>query len=125
MSIKIDIPDKIAYKRSEVVKYTKLDGKVLDYWQKEFGGLNPTVNRVGEMFYSRKDVDFIFQLKQWMVVEKIGKTKVKERLNKETAVNVEPKKVSTKKIKSIQSDKLKIIRQNLQEILTLLDKNDI
>ena len=123
MKINIDLPDKVAYKRNEVVKYTKLDGKVLDYWQKEFGGFSPTVNRQGEYFYSRKDIEVILQLKQWMVVEKIGKSKVKERLHVNTKENVDQTKISEKNTHP-GKEKLKIIRQNLLEILTILDKND-
>jgi hypothetical protein len=124
MNAKTDLPDKLIYRRSEVVKYTRLDGKVLDYWQREFGGFAPTVNQQGEMFYSRKDMDFIFKLKQWMVFDKIGKEKVKQKLAGEPVVKEVIQTVSKEIESSADREKLKIIRQSLEEILTILDKND-
>ncbi|MCP5045818.1 MAG: MerR family transcriptional regulator [bacterium] len=128
MNANIEIPDKLTFKLKEVVKITKLDTKVLDYWQREFGGFSPTVNKSGDIFYSRKDVEFIMKLKQWMVVERLGKEKIKKLLNgKEETVNpdnVVSKSVSIKKQENATSEKLKIIRRNLEEILTILDKND-
>lgn len=120
----IQLPDKLTFKRKEVEKITKLDGKVLDYWQKEFGGFSPVTNQVGEVFYSRKDIFFILKLKQWMIVEKIAKAKIKEMLAGEEPEKPEPKKLIRKREVSLEREKLKIIRRNLQEILTILEKDD-
>ncbi|NIM11738.1 MAG: MerR family transcriptional regulator [Candidatus Aminicenantes bacterium] len=136
----INIPDKLTFKRNEVIKLTKLEGRVLDYWEKEFGGFVPTVNPTGEKFYSRKDVELILKIKHWMVVERIEKSKVKEKIKQEgegwgvNAANVPgaggnegANSVGAVELKQIPRDfrdKLRIIRQNLQEILTILDKND-
>lgn len=120
----IDLPDKLTFKRKEVEKITKLDGKVLDYWQNEFGGFSPITNQVGEVFYSRTDIEFILKLKQWMIVEKIGKAKIKEMLSGEKSEKPRVKEVSEYKAVSLEREKLKIIRRNLQEILTILEKND-
>jgi DNA-binding transcriptional MerR regulator len=124
MDAREDIPDKLTFKRKEVERITKLDGKVLDYWQQEFGGFSPSVNQVGEVFYSRKDIEFILKLKQWMIVEKIGKAGIKELLAGEIPGNEQPKAVSTENGLPVDREKLKIIRRNLQDILTILDKND-
>jgi len=118
------LPDKLILKRKDVVKYTKLDGKVLDFWQKEFGGYSPTVNKVGEIFYTRADVKFILKLKQWLITEKKSKTKIKELLAEGSTESQASTAVSSKMSKSEETEKLKIIRRNLQEILTILDKND-
>ena len=136
----IHIPDKLAFKQIEVIKLTKLEGRVLDYWQREFGGFTPTVNQTGEKFYSRKDVELILKIKHWMVVERIEKLKVKEKIKQEfegevvNAANIpgsgENKgansgpAVELRQVPRDYRDKLRIIRQNLQEILTILDKND-
>jgi DNA-binding transcriptional MerR regulator len=136
----INIPDKLAFKRNEVIKLTKLEGRVLDYWQREFGAFAPTVNQTGEKFYSRKDVELILKIKHWMVVERIEKSKVKEKIKQEyeeggvntanilgTGSDENANPVRTVEIKQVSRDfrdKLRIIRQNLQEILTILDKND-
>ena len=120
----IELPDKLTFKRKEVEKITKLDGKVLDYWQKEFGGFSPATSQMGEVFYSRTDVVFILKLKHWMVVEKIDKTKIKRMLSKRDSQTIDLEDVSLGNKELPDREKLKIIRRNLQEILTILDKND-
>jgi len=132
----MDIPDKLTFKQNEVIRLTRLEGRVLDYWQTEFGGFEPMVNPVGEKFYTRDDVELILKIKQWMVVERIEKEKVKEKIKQEYGhdrrrakanihaheeVQVRP---SGPEVRQVPLEKLRIIRQNLQEILTILDKND-
>jgi len=126
----MDIPDKLTFKRQEVIKLTRLDGKVIDYWQREFGGFAPTVNRMGDQFYTRNDVQLILKIKQWMVVEKIQKSKIKNLLQEELGVPGAYNERNSNNesfaagAQTIPKDKLKIIRQHLQDILTILDKND-
>jgi DNA-binding transcriptional MerR regulator len=126
----MDIPDKLMFKRQEVIRLTRLDGKVIDYWQREFGGFTPTINKMGDQFYTRNDVQLILKIKQWMIVEKIEKSKIKNLLQAEQGIfgtysegssNNENFAAGTQ---NIPKDKLKIIKRHLQEILTILDKND-
>ena len=123
------LPDKLAFKQKEVIKITRLEGKVIDYWQKEFGGFEPTVNSEGEKFYTRKDIQLILNIRQWMIVEKIEKAKIKEMMIKgreehDDANPVSNNADSPREMKTIRADQLKIIKQSLHEILTILDKND-
>ncbi len=73
----IKIPDKLTFRRKEVMQLAKLDGRVLDYWEKEFSAFAPVVNQSGEKFYSRHDVEVILAIKQWLVQEKRDKGKIK------------------------------------------------
>lgn len=126
----MDIPDKLTFKRQEVIRLTKLDGKVIDYWQKEFGGFAPTINKMGDLFYTRNDVQLILKIKQWMIVEKIEKSKIKKLLQAEQGIPATYGEGSSNntnfagKAQNIPKDKLKIIKHHLQEILTILEKND-
>ncbi len=74
------IPEKLAYKRKEVTQIVKLDGRVLDFWEVEFGAFAPTSNQAGEKYYSRQDLDTILQIKQWLIVERLDKNRVRELL---------------------------------------------
>jgi DNA-binding transcriptional MerR regulator len=126
----MDIPDKLTFKRQEVIRLTKLDGKVIDYWQREFGGFAPTINKMGDQFYTRNDVQLILKIKQWMIVEKIEKSKIKNLLITELGFSGTYSEGNSNnanfeaKAQNIPKDKLKIIKRHLQEILTILDKND-
>lgn len=117
------IPDKLTFRRTEVIKLTKLDGKVIDYWEKEFGGITPVVNKLGEKFYTRKDILIILKIKQMMIVEKIDKTKIKKILIEENGNPPEEPERKSIEDKKPDAGALKIIRTGLEEILTLLDKN--
>ena len=128
------IPDRLTFKRKEVTRLTKLDGKVLDFWEQEFGGFKIMTNKMGEQFYSRQDVETILKIKQLLIVDRKSKAKVKEIIAtsmEENGLNPDnpPKAPSNnsieEKFKKIPAEKLKIIRKNLQEILTILEKNDI
>ncbi|MFH2107972.1 MAG: MerR family transcriptional regulator [Chrysiogenia bacterium] len=116
------IPDKLTFRRKEVMQMVKLDGRVLDYWEKEFAAFASVVNQSGEKFYSRRDIEIIMAIKQWLIIEKCGKDKIRELLlqnfgdlaNTQPGSNQEP----------VDPEKLKSIRRGLSEILTLLAKDD-
>jgi DNA-binding transcriptional MerR regulator len=116
------IPDKLTFRRKEVMQLAKLDGRVLDYWEKEFAAFTPVVNKSSEKFYSRRDVEIIMAIKQWLIHEKCDKSKIKNLLmqnfgdlaDTQPGANQEP----------VDPEKLKRIRRGLNEILTLLAKDD-
>jgi DNA-binding transcriptional MerR regulator len=116
------IPEKLTFKRKEVMQMAKLDGRVLDYWEKEFSAFVPVINKSGEKFYSRRDVEVILSIKQWLVLEKRDKGQIKELLlqNFGDLSTSQPALGSD----AVDPDKLQKIRRGLKEILTLLAKDD-
>lgn len=117
------LPDKLTFKRPEVIKITRLDGKVIDFWEKEFGGISPVVNKAGEKFYTRQDIELILKIKQLMIVEKMEKSSIKKIIGETNGDSIENTHGNREKSQKIRTEKLKIIRTGLEEILTLLDKN--
>jgi DNA-binding transcriptional MerR regulator len=113
------IPDKLTFRRKEVMQLAKLDGRALDYWEKEFSAFVPVVNQSGEKFYSRRDVEVIFAIKQWLIQEKRDKGQIKELLLQNFG-----DLGSSQEAEPVNPDKLKKIRRGLKEILTLLAKGD-
>jgi len=118
-----NLPDKLTFKRIEVTRLTRLDGKVIDFWEKEFGGIVPVVNQMGEKFYTRRDVELILKIKQLMIVEKVDKSKIKKIIAESGGNSVEDPLEKGVEGKKPDAGKLKIIRSGLEEILTILDKN--
>jgi len=116
------IPDKLTFKRKEVMQLSRLDGRVLDYWEKEFAAFAPVVNQSGEKFYSRRDVEVILLVKQWLIIEKRDKGQIRDLLlqqfgdlgGSQSPASAEP----------VNPEKLQKIRRGLKEILTLLAKDD-
>ena len=119
----LKIPDKLTFKRKEVTRLTRLDGRVIDYWEKEFGGLRPVVNKLGEKFYTKKDVEIILNIKQMLIGEKRSKEDIKKIINGDSAEPVEKKAVRAGKKENKNRDTLKLVRKGLHDILTILDKH--
>jgi DNA-binding transcriptional MerR regulator len=116
------LPDKLTFKRKEVMQLSKLDGRVLDYWEKEFDAFAPVVNQSGEKFYSRRDVEVILLVKQWLIIEKRDKGQIKDLLLQQfgdIGGNAPPAAGE-----AVNPEKLQKIRRGLKEILTLLAKDD-
>jgi len=119
---KSNIPEKLTFRRKEVMQLAKLDGRVLDYWEKEFPFFVPVTNQSGEKFYSRRDIEIILKIKEWLGRDKCDKSKIKELLLKDfgeigTAADAMAPA-------ALDHEKVKRIRRELDEILTLLAKDD-
>lgn len=119
------IPEKLAFRRKEVTQLVKLDGRVLDFWEREFGAFAPTVNQAGEKFYSRQDLDTIMQIKQWLIVERLDKARVREMLADKRSVPSEPPSGEEPPLPPApptagEGEVLGRIRTGLAEILTML-----
>lgn len=116
------IPDKLTFKRKEVMHLSKLDGRVLDYWEREFQAFSPVVNQSGEKFYSRRDVEIILAVKQWLIQEKRDKSLIRELLLQRFGdlAGAQPPVAGD----PVSPEKLRRIRRGLREILTLLAKDD-
>jgi DNA-binding transcriptional MerR regulator len=117
-----NIPEKLTFRRKEVIQLAKLDGRVLDYWEKEFSAFAPVVNQSGEKFYSRRDLEVILAIKQWLIKEKRDKNEIKGLLLQNFGDL--GSSLSEQNQEPISPEKLKRIRRELDEILTLLAKDD-
>ena len=123
------IPEKLAFRRKEVTQLVKLDGRVLDFWESEFGAFAPTVNQAGEKFYSRQDLDTILQIKQWLIVERIDKARIREMLADRRSPTLEPPPAEEPPLPPSppaagEGEVLGRIRTGLAEILTMLDDRE-
>ena len=120
--MEVKLPDKLTFKRREVIQLTKLDGRVLDFWESEFGGFVPVVNNLGEKFYTRRDVELILKIKKLLFEEKVEKTRIKEMLQTDTPPP--SPKVEAAGNGDWWPETRDLIKSRLQEILTLLEKRD-
>jgi DNA-binding transcriptional MerR regulator len=116
------LPDKLTFRKKEIINITRLDGKVIDYWEKEFGGIRPVVNNIGEKFYTRQDLELLLRIKQLLIVEKLEKDEVREIMKNES--RFQPNSNSASPVNELKKEKLQSIKDQLREILTILDKND-
>ncbi len=118
-----NIPDKLTFKKREVINITRLDGKVLDYWEKEFNVIKPVINRNGEKYFSRKDIEIIIRIKELLMGEKKSKEETKSIIISEFEIGIIPAGKSEETVKK-KGTNLSSLKEGLKEILTLIDKND-
>jgi DNA-binding transcriptional MerR regulator len=137
------IPNKLFFKIGEVCELTDTQPYVLRYWESEFPALAPAKNSSGQRIYRRKDIETVLRIKQLLYEEGFTIAGAKKRLEAELTgrtptpgsvtpsgnggVKKEPEAAaaSTGSGASETSRKaLQEVREQLREILTLLDRND-
>jgi|GEM_PF-2109823 len=116
------LPDKQHFRREEVEVITRLEGRVLDYWEKEFQSIQPRSGSSGEKVYSHGDVETILRIKEWLIQDRLAKEEVRRRLAGEADRN----RVADVE-NALDGNKRKLLgeaRSMLADILTILQKDD-
>ncbi len=120
----LKIPDKLAFRQKEVMNLTRLDSRVIDYWEKEFKVYKAVISKNGDKFYSRNDVLIILRIKEFLIEKKLTKDEVREKLSS-IVQTVDEKVGNNQQEPGGKAGKgLDKIRLELNDILTLLDKDD-
>ena len=120
------IPNKLFFKIGEVCEITDTQPYVLRYWESEFPALAPAKNSSGQRIYRRRDIETVLRIKQLLYEEGFTIAGAKKRLESEMAGRVE----TPQPLKEPNGDKdrnrkaLKQVRDQLREILTLLEPDD-
>jgi DNA-binding transcriptional MerR regulator len=134
------IPNKLFFKIGEVCDITDTQPYVLRYWESEFPALAPAKNSSGQRIYRRRDIETILRIKQLLYEEGFTIAGAKKRLEAELAgradtpsslaaapdtapVEVAAPEASTDGDASTRAA-LKEVREQLREILTVLERND-
>jgi len=138
--MKKEIPNKLFFKIGEVCEITDTQPYVLRYWESEFPALAPAKNSSGQRIYRRRDIETVLRIKQLLYEEGFTIAGAKKRLEVELAgradtpssaraadVPEEPGVAPAVPVKA-QDEKtvgvLREVREQLRDILTLLDKGD-
>lgn len=117
-SVEIVIPDKLYFRIGEVAELCHLPTYVLRFWETEFPQLKPTKSSTGQRMYRRRDVENVVTVKRLLYDEGFTIAGARERLKAEARPAKSqsalpfPKRPST--------DRIRTVRQGLQEILQIL-----
>src|SRR5512143_2349359 len=120
------IPNKLFFKIGEVCEITDTQPYVLRYWESEFPALAPAKNSSGQRIYRRKDIETVLRIKQLLYDEGFTIAGAKKRLEAElggrmpTPTPVPEGPAGGEQLRHA----LKDVREQLREILTLLQRND-
>jgi DNA-binding transcriptional MerR regulator len=127
------IPNKLFFKIGEVCELTDTQPYVLRYWESEFPALAPAKNSSGQRIYRRRDIETILRIKQLLYEEGFTIAGAKKRLEVELTGRADtpvppPSNNDTPPGSPPAADPtrraLREVRDQLREILTLLDRND-
>jgi len=125
------IPNKLFFKIGEVCEITDTQPYVLRYWESEFPALAPAKNSSGQRIYRRRDIETVLRIKQLLYEEGFTIAGAKKRLEAEMAGRVEtplpagdPAAPPPEAAGSDRVAALRQVREQLREILTLLERND-
>jgi len=124
------IPNKLFFKIGEVCEITDTQPYVLRYWESEFSALAPAKNSSGQRIYRRKDIETVLRIKQLLYDEGFTIAGAKKRLEIEmtgkgattpeaaVAAGAPPVVPVDDRARTVLFE----VRDQLREILTLLDK---
>jgi DNA-binding transcriptional MerR regulator len=124
------IPNKLFFKIGEVCEITDTQPYVLRYWESEFPALAPAKNSSGQRIYRRRDIETVLRIKQLLYEEGFTIAGAKKRLEAEMSTRAEtPSPAGEAGTDGASGDAktraaLKEVKDQLREILTLLDRND-
>ena len=126
------IPNKLFFKIGEVCELTDTQPYVLRYWESEFPALAPAKNTSGQRIYRRRDIETVLRIKQLLYEEGFTIAGAKKRLEMEmagrtpTPSSAPPGGNGGDGASGSDATKkaLHEVRDQLREILTLLDRND-
>jgi DNA-binding transcriptional MerR regulator len=123
------VPKKLYYKIGEVCGIVGVQAYVLRFWEKEFPALTPPKSKSGQRTYRPKDIELLLKIRALLYDEgftiagarkQLGAT-LPGRRPSSASPPISRRKAGKSKAKS-GSEPLGKVREELQNILTLLDR---
>jgi DNA-binding transcriptional MerR regulator len=112
------IPDKLYFRIGEVAKLCGLPTYVLRFWETEFPQLKPSKSSTGQRMYRRSEVELARRIKRLLYDEGFTIAGARAQLKAEAKpAKAQPGLPFPQKL---PTEGLKRVRQELQEILTML-----
>lgn len=115
-------PKKLFYKIGEVCEICGVEAHVLRYWESEFSALAPTRNKSGQRIYRGKDLEIIDTIKRLLYQEGYTIAGAGRRLLEQGLINGQEYPLLRKR-KVSPAETLAEIKQSLNEILEILERN--
>ncbi len=126
------VPGKLYYKIGEVCEIVGVQAHVLRYWETEFPGLTPPKSKGGQRTYRPRDIELLLQIRRLLYDEGFTIAGARKQLARRRAALEVPagKRVPERAIKAAEKppekgppkERLSKVREELENILTLLDR---
>jgi DNA-binding transcriptional MerR regulator len=131
------IANKLYYKIREVCEIVGVEAHVLRFWESEFPALSPPKTKTGQRIYRPKDIELLLRIRRLLYEEGFTIAGARKQLsasapaaaNREKLEEAAPAQVEHSEPRPSGSgpaepdtDHLKKVKAELQNILTLLDR---
>jgi len=122
-------PKKLYYKIREVCKIVGVEAHVLRFWETEFPALSPPKSKTGHRTYRPKDIELLLEIRRLLYEEGFTIAGARKRLGAGASARESakaprrgPDKAKPKPGKTRPSERLGKVKAELENILTLLDR---
>ncbi len=124
------VPKKLYYKIREVCEIVGVEAHVLRFWETEFPALSPPKSKSGQRTYRPKDIELLLRIRKLLYEDGFTIAGARRQLSARGAAagedglaGVSQKSVAKPARKPGQSsDHLRKVKAELENILTLLDR---
>ena len=127
------VPRKLYYKIREVCEIVGVEAHVLRFWETEFPSLSPPKSKSGQRTYRPKDIELLLRIKKLLYEDGFTIAGARKRLSSSAPAASEPAASKSllrnarvepqpKQRPAPGSDRLNKVKSELENILTLLDR---
>jgi DNA-binding transcriptional MerR regulator len=127
------VPKKLYYKIREVCEIVGVEAHVLRFWESEFPSLSPPKTKTGQRIYRPKDIELLLEIRRLLYEEgftiagarkRLGATSPAAANDRKAAKKSRPVPETSKRQtgKAPDSEHLNRVKAELENILTLLDR---
>ncbi len=127
------VPKKLYYKIREVCEIVGVEAHVLRFWESEFRALSPPKTKTGQRIYRPKDIELLLEIRRLLYEEGFTIAGARKRLGSSSpdvadegkaAEESRPAPETAKRQtgKAPDSERLNKVKAELENILTLLDR---
>jgi DNA-binding transcriptional MerR regulator len=124
-------PTKLYYKIGEVCRIVGVESYVLRYWETEFSALSPPKNKGGQRTYRPKDIELLLEIRKLLYEDgftiagarkQLGAAGSRPRAAPLATPGARPARKIGRAAATQPGSKLREVRAELENILTLLDR---
>jgi DNA-binding transcriptional MerR regulator len=116
------VPNKLYYKIREVCEIVGVEAHVLRFWETEFPALSPPKSKSGQRTYRPKDIELLLRIRKLLYEDGFTIAGARKQLGAEKSSAASTTNVPTAWPAKPQSDRLDKVKTELENILTLLDR---
>jgi DNA-binding transcriptional MerR regulator len=129
------VPNKLYYKIREVSEIVGVEAHVLRFWETEFPTLSPPKSKSGQRTYRPKDIVLLLRIRELLYDEGFTIPGARKQLGAKSpavASETEPpaprsknkrRQTESKNMPTPKSDRINKVKSELENILTLLDRD--